>query len=102
MGVCVHVCWRVKAYYRGAAMRAANVGGNSSVFGGFLPIPTAGPTGICIDTNFGHFQEPVRDNNCFRAANDCHELDAKRFAEIMYYQMTSVIRVFYCDTFSWW
>jgi len=71
-------------YYRGDAMRVA-----TGSFGGFLPMPTAGFDGQCLDTNYGHFLEPVRGNRCARVVQSdlgrwCGStLDARRFANLM-------------------
>ncbi len=69
-------------------MPASTPSGDRSVFGGYFPIPTAGPDGRCVDSNYGHFADPVRANSCLReapstaAALSCHHLDARRFADI--------------------
>ena len=51
-------------------MRAATANGGRSAFGGYFPMPTAGPGGQCIETSYGHFMEPVRSNSCTRIVAD--------------------------------
>lgn len=69
-------------------MRAATEDtGPRAAFGGFLPVPTAGPDGICTENNYGHFMEPVRDNTCVRVAEDLgqsceRDFNARRFTEL--------------------
>lgn len=35
-----------------------------AAFGGYLPLPTAGPSGLCDRQNYVKFQHPVVDNRC--------------------------------------
>jgi hypothetical protein len=76
------------AYYRGDPMRAATEdAGPRAAFGGFLPMPTAGPDGQCTEQNYAHFKEPVRENSCVRVVEDLgesceREFDARRFTEL--------------------
>jgi hypothetical protein len=84
----------LQEYYRGDAMGAAVAAGARSAFGGYLPVPTAGQDGRCLESSFGHFMEPVRGNECVRAvkgfldadgatSDKCEvEFDARRFAEL--------------------
>ena len=69
-------------------MRAATEdAGPRAAFGGFLPMPTAGPDGQCTEQNYAHFKEPVRENSCVRVVEDLGEscerdFDARRFTEL--------------------
>jgi len=77
----------VPAYYLGDPIRSASADGSQPVNGGYLSLPTAGPDGQCIDSNYGHFMDPVRDSECVRVvenlASDCGRLfDARRVAHV--------------------
>eukprot|EP00615_Pteridomonas_danica_P006462 CAMPEP_0114341842 /NCGR_PEP_ID=MMETSP0101-20121206/9338_1 /TAXON_ID=38822 ORGANISM="Pteridomonas danica, Strain PT" /NCGR_SAMPLE_ID=MMETSP0101 /ASSEMBLY_ACC=CAM_ASM_000211 /LENGTH=439 /DNA_ID=CAMNT_0001475623 /DNA_START=649 /DNA_END=1965 /DNA_ORIENTATION=+ len=75
-------------FYRGDAIRVATSSSTRSAFGGFLPIPTSGVDGgSCIETNYAHWMEPMRNNICYRYIDDLeascnNELDTSRFSSL--------------------
>jgi hypothetical protein len=79
-----------KVYYRGDAMRAATSFATRPAFGGFLPLPVAGSDGSCIESNYAHFMEPIRDNQCLRYVSNLkescdNELSLERFANLRFF-----------------
>jgi hypothetical protein len=58
------------AYYRGDPIRAASADGSQPKSGGYMALPTAGPDGQCIDSNYGHFMEPLRGSECVRVVEN--------------------------------
>lgn len=68
-------------------MRAATASGGRSAFGGYFPVPTAGPGEQCVETSYGRFMEPVRSNSCVRVVPDLEAscetaLSPQRFADL--------------------
>ena len=53
-------------YDIGDRMQAAFASSEVSAFGGFAPLPTAGPDGRCVDTNYMRYRVPVTSNSCPR------------------------------------
>ncbi|CAK9009634.1 Serine/threonine-protein phosphatase ppe1 (Phosphatase esp1) [Durusdinium trenchii] len=44
--------------------------GRRQIWGGYLSLPTSGPQGTCVDTNFAAFDEDVQVNSCLRSVSD--------------------------------
>ena len=67
-------------YDKGVLIPAAFQSGDGTVaaYGGYLPIPIAGPDGNCIETSYARFMEPVRSNTCVRMSSnlekDCTDI----------------------------
>jgi len=55
-----------QSYYRGDFISARQSTSGRRVFGGALPLPTAGPDGGCLESNYAQFMEPVRTGTCSR------------------------------------